>query len=108
MVPLGAVLLVLAVANRHSVPVSLNPFNPADPGLTFNIPVFWLLFGAVAVGVVLGGVMAWTKQGKYRKAARSNRAKAAQLQHEADELRTAAASAKAHNALPKPDTKWAA
>lgn len=107
LVPIGALLIVLAVANRHTTAISLNPFNPADPFLTFNIPVFWLLFAAVGLGVILGGVATWMRQGRFRKEARVQRREANHLKHEADALRKIAQGDVAPG-LPSPDHKKAA
>jgi hypothetical protein len=49
--------------------------------------MFVLLFIAVAVGVVIGGVSAWASQGKWRQAARNERANAQRLRREVERLR---------------------
>ncbi|MBO6756546.1 MAG: LapA family protein [Roseibium sp.] len=84
-----AVFLVpLSVANRHTVSLSLNPFDPQDPRLTIaDIPLFWVIFASLAVGIVLGGIGAWAKQGKWRKEARTKRREADRWHREADQLR---------------------
>lgn len=69
-VPLAIVLVALAVANRGMVPFTLDPFNPGNPALTWQLPLFALLFAAVAAGMVIGSVATWLKQGRYRKLAR--------------------------------------
>ncbi|WP_407049146.1 DUF1049 domain-containing protein [Methyloraptor flagellatus] len=61
-VPVGIVLVALAVANRKPVVVSLDPFNAAAPALALPVPLFLLVFGALILGVVLGGVAAWASQ----------------------------------------------
>ena len=68
--PLAIVLVVLAVANRGMVDFTLDPFNPGNPALTYSLPLFLLLFLALAVGMVLGSLVTWFKQGRYRKLAR--------------------------------------
>ena len=40
LIPLGVVLVVFAVANRHEVTVSFDPFNSSDPALGFSLPLF--------------------------------------------------------------------
>ncbi|MEO9339421.1 LapA family protein [Mesorhizobium sp. SB112] len=69
-VPLAIVLIALAVANRASVPFTLDPFNPGNPALTLQMPLFVLLFAAIVVGLLIGSMATWFKQGRYRKAAR--------------------------------------
>lgn len=49
------ILVLFAVANRGAVMVSIDPFAPATPGLSVELPLFLLLFGAAALGVLLGG-----------------------------------------------------
>lgn len=80
LVPVAIVLIALSVANRQSVPVSLDVFNPGNPLLTFSAPIFVWMFGAIAVGIVVGGVATWFTQGKHRKQERA-------LKRESDKLR---------------------
>ncbi|MEW6256624.1 MAG: lipopolysaccharide assembly protein LapA domain-containing protein [Pseudomonadota bacterium] len=71
--PLCIIVVALAVANRRPVPVSLDPFSPDTSALTVQVPLFLILFGAVIVGVILGGVAAWLGQGRFRREARRAR-----------------------------------
>ena len=70
LIPLAIVLVALAVANRAPVAFTIDPFNPGNPGLTASLPLFVLLFAALALGLVIGGIVTWLRQGRYRKAAR--------------------------------------
>ena len=70
LIPLAIVLVALAVANRAPVAFTVDPFHPGNPGLTASLPLFVLLFAAVAVGLVVGSLATWLRQGRYRKAAR--------------------------------------
>lgn len=70
LVPVGIVLVALAVANRASAAFTLDPFNPGNPALTVELPLFVLLFAALGAGVVIGSLATWLGQGRYRKAAR--------------------------------------
>lgn len=76
-IPLAIVLIALAVANRAPVAFTIDPFNPGNPGLTVSLPLFVLLFGALALGLVIGSLATWFRQGRYRKAARQREAAAA-------------------------------
>lgn len=69
-VPVAVVLIALAVANRADVPLTFDPFNPGSPALTLVMPLFVWLFAAFALGLVIGSLVTWIKQGRYRKAAR--------------------------------------
>jgi uncharacterized integral membrane protein len=82
-VPLAVILIALAVANRGMVAFTLDPFNPGNPGLTVQLPLFVLLFAAIALGLVVGSAATWWRQGRYRKLARRR-------DREVQELRDAA------------------
>lgn len=69
-IPLAIVLIALAVANRAPVALTLDPFNPGNPALTVSLPLFLYLFGALALGLVVGSVATWFRQGRYRRLAR--------------------------------------
>ena len=87
LLPVAAVVVALAVANRQAVTLSLDPFNPASPALSLQAPLYLVLFAAVALGIVLGGLGAWTNQGRWRREARRVRAEAARWKSEAVRLR---------------------
>ena len=81
-------IVVLAVANRHWVTVSFDPFSTTDPVLSFSIPLFVLFFITLAVGVVIGGVAAWLRQGRWRRLAREEHVEADRLRREVEARRT--------------------
>jgi len=85
LVPLAVVIVILSVANRGEATLSLDPFS-LTPGLTLSAPFFVFLFAALAVGVVIGGVATWVRQGRWRRAARSERARADALRQENERL----------------------
>ena len=72
-VPIAIVLVALAVANRGAVPFTLDPFDPGNPALTIQLPLFVMLFLALIVGMIVGGLATWLRQGRYRKEARVQR-----------------------------------
>ncbi len=82
-VPVAVVLVALAVANRGPAPFTIDPFNPGNPGLTVNLPLFAYLFGALAIGLIIGSIATWLRQGRYRRAARDNAAEARALRDQA-------------------------
>ena len=87
LVPLAIVLIAFAVANRQTVVVSLDPFDAAHPALAVSLPLFALILVLVIGGVVLGGVAAWLRQSKWRRAARLAEWEARELRAELDALR---------------------
>ena len=58
------------MANRAPVAFTLDPFNPGNPALTIQLPLFFLLFAALAPGMMIGSLATWFRQGRYRKLAR--------------------------------------
>ncbi|HXG78494.1 MAG TPA: DUF1049 domain-containing protein [Methyloceanibacter sp.] len=85
-VPLGVVLIALAVVNRKSVTLILDPFGGAEPGLSLEAPFFLFLFGAFALGLLVGGVATWLRQGKWRRTARAEAREAKEWRRQADRL----------------------
>ncbi len=85
--PAGLILVIFAVANRHSVRLNLDPFSPDSPYLAFEAPLFFYLFVTLCVGLMLGGCATWFTQRKWRKRARARASDAAMLRREADQLR---------------------
>jgi uncharacterized integral membrane protein len=70
LIPLAILMVMLAVANRGSVAISLDPFSANAPALTVHVPLFILVLVALIVGVLAGGIAAWLRQAKWRRAAR--------------------------------------
>lgn len=70
--PAGVILVALALANRHTARLNLDPFSSQNPFLAFDAPLFVFLIGALLVGLIMGGMLTWLKQGRWRKAARRN------------------------------------
>jgi uncharacterized integral membrane protein len=70
LIPLAILLVLFAVANRASVVISLDPFSSAAPAFAVSVPLFLALALALIVGVFAGGIAAWLRQSKWRRAAR--------------------------------------
>lgn len=83
-VPMGALLVALAVANRHEVRASLDPFNPHAH--TFSLPLFAFILASLIVGAVLGGMATWLAQSQWRREARVRGREAKRWHAEADRL----------------------
>ncbi|QQO18981.1 DUF1049 domain-containing protein [Bradyrhizobium diazoefficiens] len=93
-IPLGLVLVTFAVANRHFVTVSFDPFIADDPSLSVTLPLFLLLILAAALGVLAGGCAVWFGQRHWRRAARRHEADARAARGELADLRAQAAAAR--------------
>jgi uncharacterized integral membrane protein len=87
LVPLAIIVVALAVANRQTVVVSFDPFNQAHPAFALPLPLYALVLGLVIGGVLVGGVAAWLRQGKWRRAARLAQGEARELRTELDRLK---------------------
>ena len=87
LIPLGLVFVVFAVANRHLVTVSFDPFNSRDPSVAVTLPLFVVIIAVAMVGVVAGGCATWFRQRHWRRAARQHEADARQVRAQLAELR---------------------
>ena len=90
LIPLGLIFIVFAVANRHLVTVSFDPFNSVDPSVAVTLPLFVVIIAVAIVGVVAGGSATWFRQRHWRRAARQHEADARQARSQLAELRNGA------------------
>jgi uncharacterized integral membrane protein len=90
LLPVAVLVILLAVANRAPVTVSLDPFSRGAPEISFAVPLFALIFAAIMLGVVIGGMAAWLAQSKHRRAERRYKRETRRLQSETERLRTEA------------------
>jgi hypothetical protein len=87
LVVFGAGLVAFGVANRHSVQFVIDPFVPSGGTAPFvTAPLSLFLFGALLIGVLIGGVVVWRGQGKWRRAARQRAREAHELRREVERL----------------------
>ena len=87
----GLVLLVVALANRTSVPLRLLPEEVSgilQLPLSWEVPLFLVILGAVAVGVLIGFVWEWFREMRIRGDARAKSREVARLERELSTLRT--------------------
>jgi uncharacterized integral membrane protein len=87
LVPLAIVIISFAVANRQTIVVSFDPFDSVQPAFAASMPLFVLIFVLVILGVILGGMAAWLRQGKWRWAARRAEGENRELRLEVDLLK---------------------
>ena len=86
--PIAAVIVAFAIANRQSVTISFDPFSSPDASsAVITAPLFILLFLVLVVGVFLGGIAHWLSQGANRQRARTARDEAERWRDEARRLR---------------------
>ena len=87
LLPVVAVAVLLSVANRTRVTIVLDPFSRDAPAVAYTLPLFAIVLGALAAGVLLGGIGAWLTQGKHRRAERQFRREAEAARVELARLR---------------------
>ena len=74
-IPLTLAFVVFAVANRGAVLVSLWPF-----GIDIGLPLFLLVLGALAVGLVIGAFLTWVRLIAWKHRARARERRIAELE----------------------------
>ena len=85
-IPVAALLVTLAVINRHGVRLVLDPFRADAPVISLVLPFYVYLLGMLLIGVVIGGSAVWLTQARWRRTARRRAAEARRWQAEADRL----------------------
>ena len=87
-IPLGIIFIIFAVANRHLVTVSFDPFNSVTPTVAVTLPLFVVIIAVAMLGVLAGGMASWFRQGKWRRAARQHEAEAHRVRAQLADLRS--------------------
>lgn len=67
--PVAIFVIALAIANRHGVTFSLDPFDAEKPALAFDVPLAAIVLVSIALGILIGGLAAWW-QGRRRTSRR--------------------------------------
>jgi uncharacterized integral membrane protein len=101
-VPLAAVIIAFAVANRQTVTVSFDPFSSTSPAYAATLPLFAVTFVMLILGVVVGGVAAWIRQGKWRRAARRLDGEVRTLHDEIESIRRSFGTPEKPAPVPEP------
>jgi uncharacterized integral membrane protein len=91
---LALIFVIFAVANRHFVTVSFDPFNSANPSLYVRMPLFVLIILVAILGVLAGGSATWFGQRRWRRAARQHEADARTAKAQLAELRATASNSR--------------
>lgn len=65
LLPLAALIIVFAVVNRELTTINLWPLP-----FVIDLPLFSVIFGGALVGIVWGGIAAWSAAGSTRAKAR--------------------------------------
>ena len=70
LVPLALAIAMFAVANRAPVPIAFDPLGREPPMFTASVPLYLALLAVLILGVIVGGIAAWSAQRKWRRRAR--------------------------------------
>ena len=81
----GVVIVTIAISNRHTVPLILDPLSE-KPILFIERRLFEYLLVTLILGVILGGMATWFTQSHWRRSARVRAQEAMRWQAEADRL----------------------
>jgi uncharacterized integral membrane protein len=100
LIPLGLAFVVFAVANRHLVTVSFDPFNSIDPSIGIRLPLFVVIIAVAVLGVLAGGSATWFRQRHWRRAARQHEAEAREIRAQLADLRGRAQMPQRHDPRP--------
>lgn len=87
---LGLVLLVVALANRGAVTLSLLPDDLArltGIQVSASVPLFSVIFGGIAAGLIIGFLWEWLREHRFRSEAARRARDMQQLQREMGRLR---------------------
>ena len=87
---LGIILISVSLANRGMVTLKLLPQALAelfgyDPGI--RLPLFVVVLGGIAAGLVVGFIWEWMREFKLRRQAGQSTAKVRQLEREVSRLK---------------------
>ena len=75
LLPLFIIGAAIALANRQIATIYFDPFpNGGANGPQVSAPFWLILFAALMLGVLIGGVATWIGQGTHRRTARRTRA----------------------------------
>lgn len=100
--PVAIVALLFTVANRNWVTVSFDPFSAEAPAYAADLPMFLVIFIALILGVIIGGISVWFGKMHWRMAAHRAEKESARLKAEKAEaeIRAQHASIAARQLLP--------
>lgn len=87
---LAVLLIAAAMANRGAVTVQALPPDVADflgGNAVVEVPLFLVILLSAALGLVIGYVLEWLREGKHRKAASTGQRHVTALAREVSRLR---------------------
>ncbi len=84
LLPATIIVIAFAIANRSSITISFDPLPFA-----FDAPIYAVAFAFVFIGLLVGGIAAYTKALRWRRVMRRLRREVTRLEGEVAAARTA-------------------
>jgi uncharacterized integral membrane protein len=94
-IPSALILVVLAVANRQAVTLSIDPFSSQNANLYMELPLFIVISVSLAVGVIAGCTIGWWQQMGVRRDLHTKKREAEKLQRDLFDAQNQLASLRA-------------
>ncbi|WP_425044673.1 lipopolysaccharide assembly protein LapA domain-containing protein [Primorskyibacter sp. S87] len=88
---LGIILISVSLANRNMVTLKLMPDDLADLlgfNFTIGLPLFVVVLGGIASGLVIGFFWEWLREHKHRRDAGQKAREVRKLEREVSRLKT--------------------
>ncbi len=95
--PLAVVIVIFALSNRGGVTIGLWPIDFAP-----SVPIFLLPLGGLVIGFIVAAAVMWFGSLRWRRQARRQAARAAELERELAKIRRIAAETAARPETAKP------
>ena len=85
LLPLIVLFVAFAIANRHIVTLSLDP-TP----ISIRAPLYSFVLAGIFVGLLVGGLIAWLRAGRWRSQLRDEQRSVRRLESELRQAKNAA------------------
>jgi uncharacterized integral membrane protein len=107
-IPAATAMVAFAVANRHDVTVSFDPFDPTDSTYSSRLPLYLFGFAVLLAGVLLGGFATWLRQARWRRSGARLAAELRAIREELDEFKQMRHNCQTFSAplSPRPPAAW--
>jgi uncharacterized membrane protein YciS (DUF1049 family) len=86
--PIAALVIAFAIANRQRTIISFNPFSRDNPSMSVEMPLWALFFLGLFLGLIAGWIACWFAQAKWRRSTREALRELARVQASAVESRS--------------------
>jgi len=88
LIPISLILIIFALANRQIISLNFDPTSSLNPIISnIEMPLFFVIYSMLFIGVILGGTAVWFTQSQYRKNSRRLTKMTKTMQAELDVLK---------------------